>query len=173
MKFKIETENTELKKIQFQTCKNSSFRTVTFTGQELEFLQGIYTNNNNTKSINIKSDDEFFRIKKSVDLDDFENEDKIILEDVIRELYYCEDLKINNKNISNSDIRNKLRLLNKQNLNELINIKNKTSNIKNLPRYLAICLYNLLGNIRNLNIKSKFEFEREDPPEFFDTMYVN
>ena len=63
--------------------------------EETENLRGINTNNIktniiNTDSINPNSDDEFYlkEIKDKCKLEDFSQEEKTILEDVINSLYY-------------------------------------------------------------------------------------
>ncbi len=62
-----------------------------------ENLQGINTNNINTniintESINPKSDEDLLLIKEKCNLNEFTKEEKTILEDVIDNLYYTDNL---------------------------------------------------------------------------------
>ena len=53
------------------------------------------------------------------------------------------------------------------------------SNIKNMPNYLMICLYNNLGNsnvlAKTIKVKNETtrEYERKYPDGFFDSLYAN
>lgn len=146
----------ELENVQFQNYKNYSSRTVKSTTQELENLQAINTDIINTNSINPHSDNKKIsleEIKSQSKLDEFEEEEKCILQDVIERLYYSKILKIGNVNIDNSKILDKLKLINKNNLIQLLNISKQSNNIKNIINYLMICLYNNLGNF-NINIST-------------------
>lgn len=177
----------ELENVQFQNCKNYSSRTVKSTTQELENLQAINTNNINTdiintNSINPHSDNKKIsleEIKSQSKLDEFEEEEKCILQDVIERLYYSKILKIGNVNIDNSKILDKLKLINKNNLIQLLNISKQSNNIKNIINYLMICLYNNLGNF-NINISTNNKknsynncASREYSDEFFESLYDN
>ncbi len=172
----------ELENVQFQNCKNYSSRTVNSTTQELEDLQAINTNNINTNSINLHIENEEItleEIKSKSKLNEFEQEEKCILEDVIERLYNSKILKIGDVNIDNSKILNKLKLIDKNNLIQLLNIRNQSKNIKNIINYLMICLYNNLGNA-NVNISTNNKknsynncASREYSDDFFESLYDN
>ena len=71
------------------------------TTLDSENLRGINTNNINTNiintdSINPKSDEELLLIKDRCKLNEFTKEEKTILEDVIDNLYYTDNLKVGN-----------------------------------------------------------------------------
>ena len=149
----IHEENPEQENLQLQNCKNYRSGTVNITGQELENLQTINTNNIktdiiNTDSINPKSDDEFTlnEIKDKCKLNEFTAEDKTILEDVIDGLYYKETLKVGQVTVTHLKIIEKLKLIVKYNLTQLLDILKNVPNIQNAKNYLMICLYNNLGN---------------------------
>ena len=96
---KIQYEETE--NIRFQSRKNYDSVEGDITALESEDLRGINTNNIktniiNTDSINPNSDDEFYLkgIKDKCKLEDFSQEEKTILEDVINSLYYKDTLKV-------------------------------------------------------------------------------
>lgn len=146
-------ENPEQENLQLQNCKNYRSGTVNFTGQELENLQAINTNNIktdiiNTDSINPKSYEEFTlnEIKDKCRLNEFTAEDKTILEDVIDGLYYKDNLKVGQVTITHLKILEKLKLIVKENLTQLLDILKNVPNIQNAKNYLMICLYNNLGN---------------------------
>lgn len=149
----IHEENPEQENLQLQNCKNYRSGTVNITGQELENLQTINTNNIktdiiNTDSINPKSDDEFTlnEIKDKCKLDEFTAEDKTLLEDVIDGLYYKENLKVGQVTVKHLKIIERLKLIVKENLTQLLDILKNVPNIQNAKNYLMICLYNNLGN---------------------------
>lgn len=145
---------------------NSNFygsRVVESTVQEQENLQTINTNNIktniiNTNSINPNSDDEFYlkEIKDKCKLEDFTKEEKNILEDVIDSLYYKDTLKVGSVTVNHYKILDKLKLIVKENLIQLLDILKNIPNIQNAKNYLMICLYNNLGNT-NISIPKKKE----------------
>lgn len=146
-------ENLEHENLQLQNCKNYRSGTVDITSQELENLQTINTNNIktdiiNTDSINPKSDEEFTlnEIKDKCKLNEFTAEDKTILEDVIDGLYYKDSLKVGQVTIPHLKIIERLKLIVKENLTQLLDILKNVPNIQNAKNYLIICLYNNLGN---------------------------
>ena len=123
------------------------------TVQEQENLQPINTNNIktniiNTDSINSNSEDEIelIKIKDKCKLNEFTKKEKIILEDVIDSLYYKDTLKVGSVIVNHYKILDKLKLIVKENLIQLLNILNNIPNIQNAKNYLMICLYNNLGN---------------------------
>lgn len=141
----------EQENLQVQNCKNYSSRTANNTVLEVENLQTINTNNIKpniikTESINPKSDDELEKIKQQCKLDDFSKEEKSILEDVIDSLYYKDTLKVGNVTVNHLKILDKLQLIVKENLIQLLDILKNIDNIQNAKNYLMICLYNNLGN---------------------------
>ena len=148
----IHEENPEQENLQLQNCKNYRSGTVNITGQELENLQTINTNNIktdiiNTDSINPKSnEDTLNEIKDKCKLNEFTAEDKTILEDVIDGLYYKDNLKVGQVTVTHLKIIEKLKLIVKENLTQLLDILKNVPNIQNAKNYLMICLYNNLGN---------------------------
>ena len=148
----IHEENPEQENLQLQNCKNYRSGTVNFTGQELENLQTINTNNIktdiiNTDLINPKSnEDTLNEIKDKCKLNEFTAEDKTILEDVIDGLYYKENLKVGKVTITHFKILEKLKLIVKENLTQVLDILKNVPNIQNAKNYLMICIYNNLGN---------------------------
>lgn len=148
----IHEEIPEQENLQLQNCKNYRSGTVNITGQELENLQTINTNNIktdiiNTDLINPKSnEDTLNEIKDKCKLNEFTAEDKTILEDVIDGLYYKENLKVGKVTITHFKILEKLKLIVKENLTQLLDILKNVPNIQNAKNYLMICLYNNLGN---------------------------
>ena len=141
----------EQENLQVQNCKNYSSRTANNTVLDMENLQTINTNNIQsniikTESINTKSDDELEKVKKQCKLDEFSKEEKSILEDVIDALYYKDTLKVGNVTVNHFKILDKLQLIVKENLIQLLDILKNIDNIQNAKNYLMICLYNNLGN---------------------------
>lgn len=126
----IEQEN-----LQLQNCKNYSSRDVKSIVQELENLQGINPNNIkpniiNTDIINPKSDDELLLIKEKCKLNEFTKDEILILEDVIDTLYYKDNLKVGNIIINHFKILDKLKMIVKENLIQLLDI------LKNIPIFV-------------------------------------
>lgn len=140
--------------LQVLNSKNYGSGKVKSTTLDTEKLPTINPNNIktniiNTDSINPKSNDECVslnEIKEKSKLNEFTKEEQSILEDVIERLYYADTLKVGSIIITNSKILSKLPLINKNNLIQLLDIVNNSSNIKNVTNYLMICLYNNLGN---------------------------
>lgn len=147
-----------------------------------ENLRGINTNNIktniiNTDSINPKSDKELLFIKEKCNLNEFTKEERTILEDVIDNLYYIDNLKVGNITVNHFKILDKLNLITKDNLVQLLDILKNTPNIQNVKNYLMICLYNNLENISiNKMIKKADTIkpkEREYPAGSLDFLYAN
>ena len=143
--------------------KNYDSGNENITNLESENLRGINTNNIktniiNTDSINPNSDDEFYLkgIKDKCKLEDFSQEEKTILEDVINSLYYKDTLKVGSVTVNHYKILDKLKLIVKENLIQLLDILKNIPNIQNAKNYLIICLYNNLGNT-NISISKKKE----------------
>ena len=175
-------EIAEQKNLQLQNCKNYSSRDVKNTVQELENLQGINPNNIkpniiNTDSINPKSDYELLFIKENCKLNEFAKDEILILEDVIDNLYYIDNLKVGNITVNHFKISDKLNLITKDNLVQLLDILKNTPNIQNAKNYLMICLYNNLGNTNINKITKKADTikanEREYPAGSLDFLYAN
>ena len=72
--------------------------------------------------------------------------EKTILEDVIDNLYYKDNLKVGSVTVNHYKILSKLKLIVKENLIQLLDILKNIPNIQNAKNYLMICLYNNLGN---------------------------
>ena len=154
------------------------------TIQEQENIPTINTNNIktniiNTDSINPKSEDEIelVKIKDKCKLNEFAKEDKVILEDVIDNLYYKNTMKVGSITVNHYKILEKLQLIVKENLIQLLDILKNIPNIQNAKNYLMICLYNNLGNTRLISDKkNNTSFrpnERNYPDGFFDNIYAN
>ena len=175
-------EIAEQENIQLKNCKNYRTGYVKNTVQELENLQGINPNNIkpniiNTDSINPKSDDELLFIKEKCKLNEFAKDEILILEDVIDTLYYKDNLKVGNITVNHFKILDKLKMIVKDNLVQLLDILKNMPNIQNAKNYLMICLYNNLGNINiNKMIKRADTInpnERDYPSGSLDFLYAN
>ena len=157
---KIEHEETE--NLRFLSRKNYDSGIENITNLESENLRGINTNNIktniiNTDSINPNSNDEIYlkEIKNKCKLEDFSKEEKNILEDVIDSLYYKEILKVGSVTVNNYKILDKLQLIVKETLLQLLDILKNIPNIQNVKNYLMICLYNNLWNTNIIISKKK------------------
>ena len=168
--------------LRFLNRKNYDSGIEESTALDSENLRGINTNNIktniiNTDSINPKSDEELLLIKEKCNLNEFTKEEKTILEDVIDNLYYTDNLKVGNITVNHFKISDKLNLIIKDNLVQLLDILKNTPNIQNAKNYLMICLYNNLGNTNINKITKKADTikanEREYPAGSLDFLYAN
>ena len=168
--------------LRFLNRKNYDSGIEESTTLDSENLRGINTNNIktniiNTDSINPKSDEELLLIKEKCNLNEFTKEEKTILEDVINNLYYTDNLKVGNITVNHFKISDKLNLITKDNLVQLLDILKNTPNIQNAKNYLMICLYNNLGNTNINKITKKADTikanEREYPAGSLDFLYAN
>ena len=168
--------------LRFLNRKNYDSGIGESTALDSENLRGINTNNINTNiintdSINPKSDEELLLIKEKCNLNEFTKEEKTILEDVIDNLYYTDNLKVGNITVNHFKISDKLNLITKDNLVQLLDIWKNTPNIQNAKNYLMICLYNNLGNTNINKITKKADTikanEREYPAGSLDFLYAN
>lgn len=168
--------------LRFLNRKNYDSGIGESTTLDSENLRGINTNNINTNiintdSINPKSDEELLLIKEKCNLNEFTKEEKTILEDVIDNLYYTDNLKVGNITVNHFKILDKLNLITKTNLVQLLDILKNTPNIQNAKNYLMICLYNNLGNININKITKKADTikanKREYPAGSLDFLYAN
>ena len=168
--------------LRFLNRKNYDSGIEESTALDSENLRGINTNNINTNiintdSINPKSDEELLLIKEKCNLNEFTKEEKTILEDVIDNLYYTDNLKVGNITVNHFKISDKLNLITKDNLVQLLDILKNTPNIQNAKNYLMICLYNNLGNTNINKITKKADTikasEREYPAGSLDFLYAN
>ena len=168
--------------LRFLNRKNYDSGIGESTALDQENLRGINTNNINTNiintdSINPKSDEELLLIKEKCNLNEFTKEEKTILEDVIDNLYYTDNLKVGNITVNHFKISDKLNLITKDNLVQLLGILKNTPNIQNAKNYLMICLYNNLGNTNINKITKKADTikanEREYPAGSLDFLYAN
>lgn len=174
--------HTDSENLRFLNRKNYDSGIGESTTLESENLRGINTNNIktniiNTDSINPKSDEELLLIKEKCNLNEFTKEEKTILEDVIDNLYYIDNLKVGNITVNHFKILDKLNLITKDNLVQLLDILKNTPNIQNAKNYLMICLYNNLGNT-NINKITKMADtikanKREYPAGSLDFLYAN
>ena len=168
--------------LRFLNRKNYDSGIGESTTLDSENLRGINTNNINTnivntESINPKSDEDLLLIKEKCNLNEFTKEEKTILEDVIDNLYYTDNLKVGNITVNHFKISDKLNLITKDNLVQLLDILKNTPNIQNAKNYLMICLYNNLGNTNINKITKKADTikanEREYPSGSLDFLYAN
>ena len=163
--------------LRFLNRKNYDSGIGESTALDSENLRGINTNIINTDSINPKSDEELLLIKEKCNLNEFTKEKKTILEDVIDNLYYTDNLKVGNITVNHFKISDKLNLITKDNLVRLLDILKNTPNIQNAKNYLMICLYNNLGNTNINKITKKADTikanEREYPAGSLDFLYAN
>ena len=168
--------------LRFLNRKNYDSGIGEYTTLDSENLRGINTNNINTNiintdSINPKSDEDLLLIKEKCNLNEFTKEEKTILEDVIDNLYYTDNLKVGNITVNHFKISDKLNLITKDNLVQLLDILKNTPNIQNAKNYLMICLYNNLGNTNINKITKKADTikanEREYPAGSLDFLYAN
>ena len=168
--------------LRFLNRKNYDSGIGESTALDSENLRGINTNNINTNiintdSINPKSDEELLLIKEKCNLNEFTKEEKTILEDVIDNLYYTDNLKVGNITVNHFKISDKLNLITKDNLVQLLDILKNTPNIQNAKNYLMICLYNNLENTNINKITKKADTikanEREYPAGSLDFLYAN
>ena len=115
-------------------------------------------------------------IKEKCNLNEFTKEEKTILEDAIDNLYYIDNLKFGNITVNHFKILDKLNLITKDNLVQLLGILKNTPNIQNAKNYLMICLYNNLGNTHITTKKRSATSacnEREYPENFLNSLYAN
>ena len=168
--------------LRFLNRKNYDSGIGESTAFDSENLRGINTNNINTNiintdSINPKSDEDLLLIKEKCNLNEFTKEEKTILEDVIDNLYYTDNLKVGNITVNHFKISDKLNLITKDNLVQLLDILKNTPNIQNAKNYLMICLYNNLGNTNINKITKKADTikanKREYPAGSLDFLYAN
>ena len=168
--------------LRFLNRKNYDSGIGESTTLDSENLRGINTNNINTNiintdSINPKSDEDLLLIKEKCNLNEFTKEEKTILEDVIDNLYYTDNLKVGNITVNHFKISDKLNLITKDNLVQLLDILKNTPNIQNAKNYLMICLYNNLGNTNINKITKKADTikanKREYPAGSLDFLYAN
>ena len=168
--------------LRFLNRKNYDSGIEESTALDSENLRGINTNNIktniiNTDSINPKSDEELLLIKEKCNLNEFTKEKRTILEDIIDNLYYIDNLKVGNITVNHFKILDKLNLITKDNLVQLLDILKNTPNIQNAKNYLMICLYNNFGNTNINKITKKAGTikanEREYPAGSLDFLYAN
>ena len=176
---KIQYEETE--NVRFQSRKNYDSVEGTITVLESEDLRGINTNNIktniiNTESINPNNEYELQLIKDKCKLNEFAKEEITILEDVIDSLYYKDTLKVGSVTVNHYKILDKLKLIVKENLIQLLDILNNIPNIQNAKNYLMICLYNNLGNthITTKKVSATSGCNKRDYPEdLLNSLYAN
>ncbi len=176
---KIQYEETE--NVRFQSRKNYDSVEGNITTFESEDLRGINTNiikTNiiNTESINPNNEHELQIIKDKCKLNEFAKEEITILEDVIDCLYYKDTLKVGSVIVNHYKILDKLKLIIKENLIQLLDILNKIPNIQNAKNYLMICLYNNLGNTHITTKKTCATSacnKREYSEDLLNSLYAN
>ena len=164
--------------LRFLNRKNYDSGIGESTTLDSENLRGINTNNINTNIINTDSiNPKLLLIKEKCKLNEFTKEERTILEDVIDNLYYIDNLKVGNITVNHFKILDKLNLITKDNLVQLLDILKNTPNIQNVKNYLMICLYNNLGNTNITKITKKADTikanEREYPAGSLDFLYAN
>lgn len=175
-------QSTETENLLLLNRKNYDSVEVNNTNVDTENLRGINPNNIktniiNTDIINPKSDDELLLIKEKCKLNEFAKDEILILEDIIDTLYYKDNLKVGNITVNHFKILDKLKMIVKYNLVQLLDILKNIPNIQNTKNYLMICLYNNLGNI-NINkmikkVNTIKPNQREYPAGSLDFLYAN
>lgn len=177
-------EHAESENMPLQNRKSYDSGNENITALESENLRGINTNNIKTNIINTdpinpntKDKTELVQIKSQCKLNEFTKEEVAVLEDVIDTLYYKNELRVGNINVNHSKITDKLRLIVKDNLIQLLEILKNTPNIQNAKNYLMICLYNNLGNTRSSIEKKNLALEEKEQrvyqSDFLDKLYAN
>lgn len=146
-------ENYEKENSQNENRKNYDSRVVNSTIQEPEILRGINPNNINPNINHPQSEEGIITIdevKVRSKLNEFDKAERCVLEDVIERLYNTLIVKIGSVEVDNLKIKEKLKLINKDNLIQLVGIYKESPGIRNMTQYLMSCLYNNLGNA-NIN----------------------
>ncbi len=141
-------------------------------------MSNLHTNNTNiinTDNINPHRENiTIEEVRLKCNLNDFENKEKCILNDVINKLYNSAILKINGLTVSQTEIKDKLKLITKDNLIHLVDVIKSNSNIKNLNSYLVSTLYNNLGNSYNKVNKKESSFDSRSYDEsVLNKLYCN
>ena len=148
---------------------------------EPENLRGINTNNIKPNNNHPQSEEETIsldEVKDKAKLNEFDKEERCVLEDVIERLYNTLIVKIGSVEVDNLKIKEKLKLINKDNLIQLVGIYKESPGIRNMTQYLMSCLYNNLGNA-NIN-KSAYTKKsltnriegREYSDDFLESFYM-
>ena len=90
---------------------------------------------------------------------------------------YKDNLKVGNITVNHFKILDKLKMIVKDNLVQLLDILKNMPNIQNAKNYLMICLYNNLGNININKMIKKADIikpnERDYPAGSLDFLYAN
>lgn len=155
-------------------CQNGNSLTSLKETHDVPKQTSNYINNNYNNIINLYNDNLLKEVKDKCKLNEFNDNDKLLLESIIDMLYNSKFIKVNGITIKQPDILNKLKLINRNNLIHLLDVIKNSSNIKNLNNYLMITLYNNLGNNYNKNKSNISNFEsREYSKEFLESFYCN
>lgn len=109
-------------------------------------------------------------IKSRAKLDEFSEDKKEILGNILEKLYNAKNFKVGNEIISNEIILKKLEKITKENLLEVLEVVYNKKNLKNTMRYLMVVLFNSLDN--NVKKIKRFEgrvYTDKEFEEFYDT----
>lgn len=166
----------KLKSPRVQTGKIYRSKPVKITALDRKNLPGTNTNINKTdinKTNQSEKGIEVFMlkdIKLKAKLNEFNDDEKEILEVIIDKLYYTKILKVDNKDIINEVILEKLKSLTKENLLTVLEVLYNKRDLKNKIGYGIKVLYNSLG-CKNINLK-RYK-GREYTAEDFEALYDN
>lgn len=118
---------------------------------ELKEMESPSSNNNtktNKNEILLDESSEIEEIKQKCKLNEFNEEDKLLLEKVIDELIKKDSLKIGSVTVNHLKIMDQLKKINKSVLIHILNIlANAKGEIKDKIAYLIPCLYSSLGEV--------------------------
>ena len=188
---KMKIECSEMNNLHLQKCKNYTSVSEKNTLYESENLHTINTYINNTEY----NDDqiEFEKIKLNSKVDEFKNEEKELLLKVLEKIYKAKYLKVGAVNITGLKLKEKLKNVTKENLEEILQLSYQVENVNNLINYLAVCLYNCIGRgkikreilnfkskevqslnpVKNNSLNFKLQDERKYTKEFLESFYDN
>lgn len=163
----------ETNKLQLQKCKNYTSASEKNTLHEVEDLHPINTYINNTEYNNDQI--QFEKIKLKSKVDEFKNEEKDLLLKVLEKIYKAKYLKIGAVKIDGFKLKEKLKNITKENLEEILQLSYQVEKVNNLVNYLAVCLYNCIGREKNKkeNLNFKLQDERKYSKEFLESFYDN
>lgn len=118
---------------------------------ELKEMKNPSSNNNiktNKNETLLDESSEIEEIKQKCKLNEFNEEDKLLLEKVIDELIKKDSLKIGSVTVNHLKIMDQLKKINKSVLIHILNIlANAKGEIKDKIAYLIPCLYSSLGEV--------------------------
>lgn len=135
-----------------ETGKNYMSRTVKSSLLDMYKLPTSNTNINNTKKNHThqsKDDDEIEvlnLIKNKSKLNEFKENEKELLEEVINTIFYSQSFKVSGQVVDRTVIRQKLQKISKSHLDNLLNVLKEKKDINNQIGYAMKVLYSSLEN---------------------------